>query len=191
MQALSRSGDGRGALEIYARLPAEFQHDKTVLLTRVEAAHLLGGKEYDDALQAVRSAIPGDPCLDFILVDYYSAHHQYEELRAAIDRLDRRIGGDPYQDARRAVSYMQEKRYRLARKYAQKAINAEDTLLLGYCVLLQTALAERDFDEARRLLTVMEEKSLMRFSDLTTVPAYAEFVKSPQYQTWLKRAKPR
>ncbi len=191
MEACSHAGDGLRALEIYAHLPAALQNEKTVLLTRLEAANLVGGKEYDEAMQAIRAALRGDPCLDFVLVDYYSAHQQYDDLRAAIDRLDRRIGGDPHQDARRALSYLQEKKYKLAREYARKAIEAEDTSLLAHCVLLQSALEEKDFQEVTRLLTAMEQKSLMAFPDLTAVPAYAEFVKSPQYQIWLKRAKPK
>jgi len=145
--------------------------------------------EYDEALQAIEAALPGDPCLDFVLVDYYSARRQYDKLRAAIDRLDARVGGDPQQDARRALSYIPEKNYKLARKYAQKAIEAEDSLFLPYIVLLQIGLEEKDFDEVSRVMMLMEEKSLMEFPDLTTVPAYAEFVKSPQYQAWLTKVK--
>jgi tetratricopeptide (TPR) repeat protein len=189
MQACSHAGNARLALEIYAQLPAALQNEKTVLLTRLEAANMVGGKQYDEAMQALRLAIPDDPCLDFVLVDYYSARHQYDEVRAVIDRLDARIGGDPYQDARRALSFLEEKKYKLARDHAQKAIAAEDTLLLPYFVLLQIALEEKDFEEVARLLTVVEGKSLMTFPELTTISAYAEFVKSPQYQTWLKKTK--
>lgn len=189
MQISAHAGDGRRALDIYAELPVALQNDKTVLLTRLDAANLLGGRDYEDAMQAIQSALPGDPCLDFVLVDYYLFHNEYEKLRAAIDRIDLQIGGDSYQDARRALSYMQEKNYKLAREYAQKALQAEDSLLLPYCVLLQSALEERQFDEVSRLLTVMTEKSLMTFPDLTTIPVYAEFVKSPEYQKWLKMSK--
>ncbi len=190
MTACSDTGDGRRALEIYAQLPIAFQNEKNALLARLAAAHLVGAKEYDDALQAIRSAIPDDPCLDFILYDYYLSHHQYENLRAAIDRLDSQLGGDSCLDARRALSYVQEKNYKLARKYAQKAIDAEDTLSLPHYVLLQSSLEEKNFDETRRLLIVMQEKSLMTIPDLTALPAYAEFVKSSQYQTLLKKVKP-
>jgi tetratricopeptide (TPR) repeat protein len=191
MQARSSAGDGRGALEIYAQLPSVFQRDKLVLLTRLEAANLVGGKAYDEAVQSIRSATPDDPCLTFLLVDYYLAHQQYDEARTAIDRLDRRLGGDSYQTARRAMTYLLEKKYRQAREHAQKAVEAEDTLFLAYCVLLQRALAEKDFDEVSRLLTIMEAKSIMTVSDLTTIPIYADFVKSPQYRAWAKKQKPK
>jgi tetratricopeptide (TPR) repeat protein len=193
MEALANSHDGRRALEIYAQLPETLRNEKGVLLTRLSAANSLGtgSKEYDEALQAIETALPGDPCLDFVLVDYYSSRRQYDKLRAAIDRLDTRVGGDPQQDARRALSYIPERNYKLARKYAQKAIEAEDSLFLPYLVLLQIALVEKNFDEVSRLMTLMEDKSLMEFPDLTTNPAYAEFVKSPQYQAWLRKAKPR
>jgi tetratricopeptide (TPR) repeat protein len=189
MEAYSHAGDGRRALEIYAQLSAGIRNEKGVLLTRLEAANFLHGKAYDEAMQAIRSALPGDRCLDFVLVDYYVAHQRYDDLQAAIDRLDRRLGGDPQQEARRALGYMLQKKYQLAREHAKTAIASEQTLLLPYCVLLQSALEEKSFDEVRRLLTVMEEKSLTEFPDLATVPAYAEFVKSPEYQTWLNDGK--
>jgi tetratricopeptide (TPR) repeat protein len=190
MEYISK-GDGESALVLYARLPNAFQNIKLVLLNRLEAAHMVGGKEYQDAMEAIRTTLPKDPCLDFVLLDYYFEHQQYSEMRAAIDRIDEQLGGDSYQDARRSITYMMEKNYRLARKYAQKAIDQEDTIKLPYFILLQTSLQEHDFNETARLLTVMEEKSFMVIPDLTTIPIYAEFVKSPQYQTWLKRTKPK
>ena len=191
MQACSSAGDGRRALEIYAQLPDSWRTEKLVLLTRIEAANHLRGQPYDEAMKALESALPADPCLDFVLLDYFFANQQYDKAREAIDRVDARIGGDPYQDARRALCCMQQKKYRQAREYAQKAIKAEDSLLLAYGVLLQVALDEKAFDEVSRLLILIEEKSLMVLPDLSTTPAYAEFVKSPQYQTWRKNAKPK
>lgn len=190
MAAFTDAGDWQSALRLYDLLPNAIQNTKYVLLTRLAAATQAGGQEFEDALNALHTALPNDRCWDFFHFDYYLAKHQYAETRAAIDRLDKQLGGDSYQDARRSLTYYMEKNYKQAREFAQKSIDAEDNVLLPYALLLQTALAEKNFDETARLLIAMEAKSLMKFpEDLTTVPVYAEFVESPQYQTWLKRTK--
>jgi len=47
------------------------------------------------------------------------------------------------------------------------------------------SLRDKSFDETLSLLEKLEQKFHTKFADLKTVPEYAEFAKSPQYQTWL------
>jgi hypothetical protein len=189
MNEFCSAGNGQRALDIYAELPAALQKEKSVLLCRLEAASYLGGAIYDDATIAARDALPNDPCLDFALVNYYYTHNEGDKYRAAIDRIDKKIDGDAYLDALRAIGYFQEKNYKLAREFAQKAIDVEDKSLVAYIILLQTALAEKDFDEVSKLITIMEEKSIMTFPDLTTEPIFADYMKSPQYEKLLNEIK--
>jgi tetratricopeptide (TPR) repeat protein len=191
MEAHAYAGNNREALACYEKMSPVFQQQKTVLFQRLEAANSLGGEEYAKAMQAVQSALPSDPSLDFILLDYFFAHRQFDEMRLAIDRIDRRIGGDPQQDVRRAISYMAENNHERARMFAQKAISAEPSLFLPYCLLLRVAASEQEFAEAIRLLTAIDEQFGTDALELTADPLYDEFLKSPQYQEWLKARKPR
>ncbi len=181
------AGDAQRALDIYDELPTAFQREKFVLLNRLDAATQLGGTAYVEAMEAIASTLVNDPCLDFLLVDHYAHRRQFDKMRTAIDRIDKRVGGDPYQDARRALSYFLEKKYELARDFAQKALDVEDTLHLPHRIVLLVALEEKDFDEVCRLLPNMLGKGIVTLSDLETGTAYAEFRVSSQYQEWLRQ----
>ena len=47
--------------------------------------------------------------------------------------------------------------------------------------------AEKDFDETSRLLDTIAENFEIEFIDMTEIPEYAEYVKSPQYSEWLRK----
>ena len=45
---------------------------------------------------------------------------------------------------------------------------------------------EMKFDETVDLLIILADKFHVEIGDLTGIEAYAEFVRSPQYEKWLK-----
>ncbi len=69
---------------------------------------------------------------------------------------------------------------------AEAAAAEEPTLKSAYYFLVDLALKERNFAKTAELLSILESKCHVTFKDLTTVRAYAEFVKSPEYKGWLK-----
>ena len=114
---------------------------------------------------------------------------QYAKARAGIDRLDRSLGGDPYLDILRASSFMAEGDKKSAKEYFRKAIAAEEYLVIAYFNLIAISLAEKNFDETSRLLTVIREKFPKQLPDVMRNPIYIPYVNSPQGQAWLKTAK--
>lgn len=189
MSADLQAGRHREAMEVYSQLPESVQKDKNVLMYRLRAAEGLGEREYEKALRAYRTTLPDDPCLDFLSLDYYFLRRQYDKLRAALDRLEKSLGGDPYLDVFRANSFLMEKKYAYAKEAAQRALAAEDTLLPAYWNLVSVSLAEKDFDETSRLLGVLGERFKIQLRDLVEIPEYAEYAKSPQYQAWQEKSK--
>jgi hypothetical protein len=55
----------------------------------------------------------------------------------------------------------------------------------AYYALIDNALARHDFDDTLKWLTAIEAQGL-RITDLTKGRLFVDFVKSPQYQTWLR-----
>ncbi|MGO8691564.1 MAG: tetratricopeptide repeat protein [Thermoguttaceae bacterium] len=192
VEALARcvqNGEAAKAMEAYAHLPDSLKVQKNILLLRLRASVLLGSKEKETAIRDFRAAFPHDPALDFLLIDVYCLHKQYAKARASIDRFDRLVGGDPYLNLVRASTYLAENQYKTARQYAEKAIAAESDLVYAYFSLIAISLAEKDFDETSRLLTAIREKFPEKMPDMRRIPAYAEYLKSPQYEAWLKTLK--
>ena len=69
---------------------------------------------------------------------------------------------------------------------AQGAIDQEPDYEDCYWNAVNVALAARNFDDVLKYLNLLEEEFQTEFLDLTTIPHYAEFVKSAQYQKWLE-----
>lgn len=181
-----RSGRYHRALDIYGKLPASLRRDKTLLVLRLQAALQVGEEEYRAAIDAFRRFHPKDPCVDIISIDKHILTQRYDQALVCIDRLDAAVGGDPYLNVLRAGVNLGQKKFQAARELANKAIAAEETLVSAYWALVTISLAEKDFDETSRLLNTLEEKFKVKLRDLNQVPEYAEYVKSPQYQEWLK-----
>ena len=189
MQNDIKAGQYQAALDTYAGLPERLQKDKVALVKRIEAAKHLKGKPYDDAIRAYRKEFPNEPNLDLIMIDGYLEHKMYDRALACIDRLDQTIGGDPYLDVLRAGVNRLKGDAAAAKKSANAAIAAEPDLQAAYICLLSISLKEKEFADTSRLLTTMQHKFPGRMSTVTSDPAFADYMKSPQYQAWLKTQK--
>lgn len=176
----------RRVLQIYSRLPETLQKDKNILMLQLMAAQKIGDKEYLDALDVYQKYHPADPSLDILVIDAFIIRGEYDKSLAAIDRLDEWVGGDPYLDVLRSNICLLKKDYAKVKKYAKRAIKADEERPDAYSNLVEVSLAERDFRETTRLLTRLENDLDLGYGDLTKDPDFAEYIKSPQYQNWLE-----
>jgi uncharacterized protein HemY len=182
-----RAGRSREVLDIFAQLPESLRKEKSILIMRLMAARQIGENETLEAIEAIRAEYPNDPCLDLIMIEDCAMRKQYGKALAAIDNLDRAVGGDPYLDVRRGAMYMDEKKSAEAKKHYQKAIDAEPTLKLPYWSLVSLSLKEKDFAETCRLLDLVHDKLGVETRGVDQGPHYAEFVKSPEYREWIAK----
>ena len=189
MAAAVRSKQFRRATHIYGRLPKSLQKDKNVLILRLLASQEVSDEEYVKAIDAFRRHHPDDPCVDIISIGKSILDEKYDDALDAVGRIDKSVGGDPHLDVLRASLYMLKEDYSLAKKRVKRAIKVEPTLLEAYYVLADLSVAEMSFDETTRVLQMIEDKFDVEFKDLTSVPEYSEYVKSPQYQKWLNSRK--
>lgn len=182
----ANAGRNREAIAAFQALPASLKADKNALILRLRAAIALGGDDYSAAIDDFQAAHPNDPALDLILIDGYSLKKRYDKAIARVDRLDERIGGDPYLDVLRAGLLMEKGDLPAAEEAARRATQREPALLEGFWTLVAISLKERAFDKTLALLRSIEADFRLTFGDLATEPDYAEFVKSPQGREWLE-----
>ena len=62
-----------------------------------------------------------------------------------------------------------------------------DALPDAYWNMLTLTVQSKQFEKTFLYLLEVEQRFRLQMDDLTTVPDYAEFVKTPEYQEWLKR----
>lgn len=186
MSAHLREGRFQQVLEGYQQLPDSLKKDKSLLLMRLSAASELDEKAYEQAIDAFQKAYPHDAALQLVSIEREFTRKRYAEARAAIDRLDKLVN-DPYLNVLRASTYVEEQNYERALECARKAAEQEKDLAAAYWSQVTISLKKKDFVETTRLLTFIEQELHIPIVDLTALPEYAEYVKSPQYAAFAKR----
>jgi hypothetical protein len=178
--------DFEQVLQVYRGLPESVQRHKMPFALRLGAAQALHGDAQRQALDDFRKFYPNDAAVDLIVFDDLVAHKSFDKALAGIDRIDKAVGGDPHLKVVRAQVLQKQGKRAEALKMVEAAIAEEPTLKGAYYFLTHRALQAKDFAKTAELLTTLETKCGVKFKDLTKVPAYREFVKSPEYETWLK-----
>ena len=141
------------------------------------------------ALEALEAAFGDEPSVAFLLVDGYAAVKRYDAALAALDRLDKGLGGDPYLSYQRAVLLGLEKKPAESKAAARQATEREPTLTVAWWHLVQLALEEKAWADVAQGLTYIETQLGVEIVDLKAVPVYADFVKTREFAAWFAARK--
>lgn len=183
-----RAGDGRGAEELYKRLPEETRKQKSVMLAHVFAASKLGDDAaYIKAMDEMRHLFPHDGGVDLMSIDAFILKAKWPEALAAVDRVDAAVGGDPYLDVFRSNILLRSGDLKKAHDFSLRAGVREPALAAAFWAQVNVSLARADYAETARLLTHLRDTLHVELADLTTLPDYQGFVASPEYEEWAKR----
>jgi hypothetical protein len=185
MSTLINQGKMKEALAIAKNLKPETKKQKIVLLNRLRAAQNTDANEYSAVLDDFRKAYPQEPCLDLLLIDYYTLKKDYVHANESTDRLDKSVGGDPYLNVIRAGLSAASGDLKQARTFARRAVKEEPTLIQAYFAVLGYSIQDKSYQESLETLKKLDQTFKMKFNDLSKVPEYAGFAKSPKYQEWL------
>ena len=183
---LLKQGKPAEALEIYKSLRPGTRKQKNILLCQMRAAQEANDdREYAAVIDEIQRTFPGDPCVDFISIDGLLMRKEYNKAMEAVDRVDRSLGGDPYLNTLRAGICESRGDREGARRFIRRAIAEEPTLLDAHWSLVGLALEDKDHKGTLDALEEIHRRFALEFGDLTRLPEYADFVKSPQYREWL------
>ena len=174
----------REALAIMDGMPAAVADSKTVMGIRVRAAQNIDEATYAGALERYRKLFPDDPSTNFLSIDGYTLLKDYDKALAAIDRLDKSVGGDPYIGMLRSGLFQLAGRLADARKAAEAAVAGCPDLIEPCWALLGATLRQDDHPATLATLKLIDQRFEVEFADLTAPPEYARFVKSPQHAEW-------
>ncbi len=189
-QAQKNAGQFAEALATFKRLPQSLQKVKAFALQRTIIAGNVNEAEYLAAMTDFRQAFPNDACIDFVSIDFHLLRKEFDKALQAIDSVDRSVGGDPYLNLSRVDPLLEQGKFAEARRAADLGVQTEPGMVFPVYTLIGVGLKARDFQVVLDGLKLAQDKHNATFGDLRTVPEYAEFVKSPQFQEWLKVAKP-
>jgi len=188
MGDLHRAGEYAKALEVYARMPPSMRKNKSMMILRVGASYRLNSDEqYLKAIEDFEAEFPGDPALDMISIDGNFLRKDYDGAIRSIDRLEKRVGGDPYLRLLRGSVLLEKGDKARGREELRGAVAAEPTLVNGWWTLIKLAIEEKNYKETAELLVGVETRAGVELGDLKGVPTYAGFVKSREYKAWMKK----
>jgi tetratricopeptide (TPR) repeat protein len=177
--------DWRQALDMYQRLPSSVQHSTPALTMRLMATQATSNAEYLATIDDFRKYHPNDAMIDLISIDAYILRRDYDKALDGIDRLDKSVGGDPYLKVLRGSVLAREKKYDAARTTFEKAVAQDPKLLRGYYALIDLSLLQHNFADTLKWLKQAESQGV-KFGGMKGSPAFAEFMKSPEYESWAK-----
>lgn len=184
-------GEFQEGLAVYEKLPSSLRSEKTYLIARLQLAAGSGDNDaYAKAIADFEKAHPKDPALDLLSIDGFLLKKQYAKAIASIDRIDKRVGGDPYLDTVRADVHIQAGDPVKAREHAERALKNDPRLQDALWSLVTISLNEKDWKETVRLLRRLE-KDFGTAIDVESVPLYEEFRKTPEYAEWKRTKKPK
>lgn len=190
MSRLVREGKYPEALKAWEALPVTVRSEKSVLVMRCTAAGQVGVEESLHALEDLKKALPGDPCIPALSIAPLLGAGKHDEALKAADDLDRTLGGDPFLHVLRSWIQSGAGRMEKAREAARKAIEGEKGLAVAYWTLVNLTLQEKRFGETVKTLSELEKNTGIRIDQLRG-EQFADFLKSPEYDGWKKsRAKP-
>lgn len=184
MQKLARDGKFREALALCEALPPSLKNDKNVLLQKVGIALKTGEPEYQAALREIEQKLPNDPCLDLLMLDALVARKKHAEAIQLVDKIDRRLGGDPYLEVIRAIAYAEAENPAQSQAALERAVAAEPTLIHARLMLIASALSRKDYARVALELTTIECDLGVEIADIEQEAIYEDFVKSEEYRKW-------
>jgi hypothetical protein len=191
MNKARQEGRHADVLKVYGQMPEKVRRQKHVQLFRLGSAPLVSEEEYKLALADAAPIFKDEVAADLLAIDALIYRNKYDDALAAADRIDKRIGGDPYLDVIRGTITMTAGKPAEAKAFAQSALKREPGLYAARDMLLSLAVQEKDHAETARLLTLFEKEHGLDFDDLKAAEGYEAFVQSQEYQQWLKRPRPK
>jgi len=189
IMALERAGHPDQALELYEGLPEAVRQQKECMALGIRLASQVDEKKFHAAVRDYLTRFPDDPSVLLVALASHRMAGRYDEALAAVDALDKAIGGDPYLDVVRAEALMCAGKLDEARQKALAAAKSGPDWGDACFLLLDIELRTKRFKEVAGLLTILEDRFGYDFSAMDGIPDFAEFMKSEEYRAWLKRKK--
>lgn len=177
-------GENQKVLDLFHALPPELKKQSSLLLLRLDAARAISTELFESTLAEARTLRANDPTFEIIAFDHFQLTQRHEDALKSLQVLDAAIGGDAYIDWLRANVWRAQGDTKKAREACVTALARDPKLEDAHWTLLALSVEESQFDQTLAELKRMDAIFDIDWKYLEKTPAYAEFVKSPQWTEW-------
>lgn len=185
--ASAQSGNSEEAMSLYRALPAEQQREKLNLVNRMIVAQAISEDEYLKAMEDMIRHHPQDPATLLASVDLWFLKKEFGKVRGIVEKLDARVGGDPYLEVIRANTLIAEEKFEEAKKVLQRGVAKEPTLTDAWFVLVDLSINQNTHAETARLLDAATKSAGVEWSGIPDAEHFAGFRASKEGKAWLSR----
>ncbi|MEP3480059.1 MAG: hypothetical protein ABJZ55_12485 [Fuerstiella sp.] len=183
-----QSGNPTEALRIYEGLPSEMKDSKAVQLARVMASQGLTNDQYMAAMTDYANRFPNDPSVALMLFDRAVLKKDVDAVKECMVSLDQWTGGDDYLNLLAASVVSQWGAFEYAKELYTNADPAKIGTAMAHDHKLSAALRCKDNSVVLAELRILRDEFDMDFS-LEGQELFADFVKTPQFQTFQSESK--
>jgi len=185
--AAQQRGDRAEARKLIGALPKPLRDSKQVRIMEL-ATVIATDPDYQATIERFERAFPDDPALDIISLDGLYLRHDVPALVKTIDRLDRRVGGDPYLAFLRVNAYLLEPtpEHLAAAETAARAAVAGMPKNTSVLLALATVQLRRG-DRTGAVVTLETLRALgseVGRASVAKDPDWQAFFASPEYASW-------
>ena len=174
--------------EIVEGMDERLRGQRIVLLGGVQMTkQLRARRQLRTALTALAEYYPDDPLYTNLLLDYFFPTRRYEDARTSLKNLGQRLNvDDAALEARLSSTELVLGDSEAAARHAERAVELEDSMELGWWAALRARAAQGDNAGAVAAVTTLES----RFGHELTPEALAKdkslaaFVASDEYRQW-------
>lgn len=174
--------------EIVEGMDEQLRRQRVVVLGGVQMTkQVRARRQLRTALTALAEYYPGDPLYTTLLLDYYFPTRRYDDAKTSLVNLKGRLGvDDAAMEARLSSTELVLGNTEAAVQHAERAVELEEGLELGWWAALRARTAASDYAGAVLAVTTLES----RFGHELTPEALAKdkslagFVGSDEYQEW-------
>ncbi|MEO8703413.1 MAG: BTAD domain-containing putative transcriptional regulator [Kofleriaceae bacterium] len=175
---------GAEARVLLATLPADVRRTKTMMLMAIKIAELLDDEPaYLAAVDAYAKQYPGDPSLELVQLDH-SILRKDPHAFTLIDRLDKRLGGDPYQDIMRAAAAREAGNHAAAVTYAKRATEREPGLEVAWWALAAAHAGAGNINAALATFGHLRAQFRATFGGLRDDARFIALTATAEYAAW-------
>jgi tetratricopeptide (TPR) repeat protein len=189
---LLNEGKAKEARDAVDTLPDRLRNTKTVMLFRVFASGAMNDDaEYLKTMDEFAKAYPNDPALELVQIDQAFLKKDYKKVLEMLDRLDKRVGGDPYLELQRAAVYIELKDIPNALKHAKLGTEKAPELQQVWWARANAEVAAKEYAASLKTLEHLRSKFGAELDPqaMREDARFTALVDSPEFAAWLKKQK--
>jgi hypothetical protein len=186
MRAAMLKGDHAAARTAIEQLPSSLRQTKAIMIQDITISQKEPGDAYQRAIESYAARYPGDPSLDLVSLDGLYLRKDYAGALAAVDKIDKAVGGDPYLDSLRANLHAENDDLDKAVHHAKQAVTREPELETLWTTLLGVHVLRKDVAQTLATMDEMGTRFGTQFDQefIASQPQWEFLRTSPE---WKKR----